>query len=67
MAHVCNHECAVLDTEICMWEVGQHGNHLILVSEGRDERANRPATSKIMQEFELVLDSQRATCDVDFL
>lgn len=51
MAHICNHECAVLDTKVGMGEVGQHSNHLILVSESSDQRANRPASSKVVQEF----------------
>jgi len=67
MAHVCNHECAVLNAKVCVREVGQHCNYLVLVSEGRDKRTDRSASSEIVQQFELVLNSQRATCDIDLL
>lgn len=40
MSHVCNHKGSVLDAEVGMWKVRQHGHHLIVLTECRDERAN---------------------------
>ena len=51
MAHVCNHECAVLNAKVGMGEIGQHSNHLVLVSESSDQRADRPASSEIVKQF----------------
>lgn len=67
MAHVCNHEGAVLNAKVGMGEIGQYSYHLILVSESSDQRADRPASSEIVQQFQLVLDPQRATRDIYLL
>lgn len=48
MSHIRNHKSPVLNAKVGMREVGQDCHDLIMVSEGRDERANRSATSKIV-------------------
>lgn len=67
MAHICNHECAILNAKVGMGEIGQHSDHLVLISEGSDQWADRPASSEIVQQFQFILNSQRATGDIDLL
>lgn len=49
MAHISNHERAVLDAKVGVRKEGQNCDHLVLMPESRDQRAYILASSKIMQ------------------
>jgi hypothetical protein len=67
MAHVRNHEGAVLDAKVGMWKEGQHSNDLVLVSKCCDERAHRFTPSQVMEQLEFVLNPNRAACNIYLL
>lgn len=67
MAHVRNHESAILNAEVAMRKVGQHCHNLILISKSSDKRADRSTSSKIMEQLELILDPMRTARDVNLL
>jgi len=67
MAHVCHHECAVLDAKVGMWEVGQDRNDLILKSESSDQRTHGFTAAEVMEQFQLVLNPDWAARDIDLL
>lgn len=67
MAHICHHECAILNAKVGMWEVWQHGHDLILESKCRDQWAHGSTASKIVQKLQFILNSNWATGNVDLL
>lgn len=67
MAHVCHHKCAILDAKVGMWEVRQYCDDLILKPERSNQRAHGSAAAKVVKQFQLVLNSNGAACDIDFL
>jgi hypothetical protein len=50
-----------------MAEVWQDGNDLVGMAKGCDERADRRALAKIVQQFEFVENASRTRSDVDLL
>lgn len=49
-----------------MPKMGQHGDDLVLVSAGGDQRADSLASSQIVQKLEFVLYPHWAASNVDF-
>lgn len=65
--HVRHGEVAEVLAEVDVAEVRQHRDHLVLVPEGGDERADGVAAAQVVEQLELVLDPVRRRGDVDLL
>jgi hypothetical protein len=67
MSHIRDHKCAILNAKVSMGKERQDSHNLVLVPESCDQRAHGPAAPKVMEELQLILDSQRTAGNVDLL
>lgn len=67
VAHVRDKEFAVVEAEVEVAEVGEHGDDLVEVTEGGEEGADVGGGAERVEDLEFVLDAVRRGCDVDLL
>lgn len=66
-AHLGYLHVSIVVPEVMMLEIGQHSDDLIMVAEGCDQRADRVRVFQVVEEFQLVEDSNWTAGDVDLL